>query len=421
MSVLQSQRLSDAVTLHTFTDPRFKTMKVSVNLFLPLEQATAARNAILPSLASRATRAYPDYTALNGRLAQLYGASLSNSVRKMGDFQVLSLSANGISSRYAFGGEDMFAQLTGLLFDVLFDPLKDQEGLFPEEGFRQEQRQLLEMLDSEYNDKMVYAHQRCEELLFQGQNAGLGRCGSRADVEALERRAVTAGWEELLQNAKIEIFALGDCVPDVEAFRARFAGLGKAQPTGLLAYQAPGEARRLTEEQPLSQSKLSMAYLADYTPEERPLFRLMAAALGGVPSSKLFQNVREKMSLCYYCSTGMGAGNRAMFIESGVETANLERAEEAICQQLAALQQGELTEEELLSAKLALVNSQRSVTDSLAAVEGSYLGQAFNGCVLSQEEAVQQILSYPREQVVEAAGRLRLAAVYTLKGGAQHG
>ena len=115
MSVLESQRLSDAVTLHTFTDPRFKTMKVSVNLFLPLEQATAARNAILPSLASRATRAYPDYTALNGRLAQLYGASLSNSVRKMGDFQVLSLSANGISSRYAFGGEDMFAQLTGLL------------------------------------------------------------------------------------------------------------------------------------------------------------------------------------------------------------------------------------------------------------------------------------------------------------------
>lgn len=96
----------------------------------------------------------------------------------MGDFQVLSLSANGISSRYAFGGEDMFAQLTGLLFDVLFDPLKDQEDLFPEEGFRQEQRQLLEMLDSEYNDKMVYAHQRCEELLFQGQNAGLGRCGS---------------------------------------------------------------------------------------------------------------------------------------------------------------------------------------------------------------------------------------------------
>ena len=81
---------------------------------------------------------------------------------------MLSLSANGISSRYAFGGEDMFAQLTGLLFDVLFDPLKDQEGLFPEDGFRQEQRQLLEMLDSEYNDKMVYAHQRCEELLFPG-------------------------------------------------------------------------------------------------------------------------------------------------------------------------------------------------------------------------------------------------------------
>lgn len=152
----------------------------------------------------------------------------------------------------------MFAQLTGLLFDVLFDPLKDQEDLFPEEGFRQEQRQLLEMLDSEYNDKMVYAHQRCEELLFQGQNAGLGRCGSGRMWKpgAPRRNRGVGGASAERQNR--------DFCPGLTASRTwrRSApgspGLGKAQPTGLLAYQAPGEARRLTEEQPLSQSKLSM-------------------------------------------------------------------------------------------------------------------------------------------------------------------
>lgn len=84
----------------------------------------------MPALVSRATREYPDYTALNCRLAQLYGASLSNSVQKVGEYQVLTLSAAGLSNRYAFGGEDMFAQLTELLFDVLFDPLKDSEAYF---------------------------------------------------------------------------------------------------------------------------------------------------------------------------------------------------------------------------------------------------------------------------------------------------
>ena len=149
MSHLNTQRLSDAVTLHTFTDPRFKTLKVSVDMFVPLEKATASRNAILPTLVSRVTREYPDFTSFNRRMAQLYGASINSSVQKIGDYQVLTLSANGISNRYAFGGENMTAQLTSLLFDMLFDPLKDSDGLFPLDGFQQKQRQLLELIDSE--------------------------------------------------------------------------------------------------------------------------------------------------------------------------------------------------------------------------------------------------------------------------------
>ncbi|MGI6255204.1 MAG: EF-P 5-aminopentanol modification-associated protein YfmF [Acutalibacter sp.] len=421
MSEMISQRLSDSVTLHTFTDPRFKTMKISVNLFVPLKRETAARNAILPALVSYATREYPDYTALNCRLAQLYGAALASGVQKVGGFQVLNLSVSGLANRYAFGGEDMFSQLSGLLFDVMFDPLREENGLFSEEGFRQKQRALLETLDAEYNDKITYAHRRCEELLFQGQSAELCSFGTKEEIAALDRRAVTQAWEEILHSAQFEIFVLGDCVPHEEIFAKRFAGLGKPQPVGLLEYKEPKEVRRVTEEQPLSQSKLSMGFRADLAPEEKLLFRLTTAVLGGVPSSKLFQNVREKMGLCYYCSSSMASNSRAMFIESGVETDNLQRAEEAILEQLNALQRGEVTEEELLSAKLALKNSLRSARDSLTAMESAYLGQVFSGHVLSPEESAEKLMTYTGEQVAEAARRLRLAAVYTLKGGAVHG
>lgn len=421
MSEMISQHLSDSVTLHTFTDPRFKTMKISVNLFVPLKQETAARNAILPALVSYATRKYPDYTALNCRLAQLYGAALASSVQKIGGFQALNLSVSGLANRYAFGGEDMFTQLSGLLFDVMFDPLRDEDGLLSEEGFRQKQRALLETLDAEYNDKIVYAHRRCEELLFQGQSAAFGSFGTKEQIAALDRKTVSQAWEEILHSAQFEVFVLGDCVSHEEMFVKRFAGMGKPQPLGLLKYEEPVEVHRKTEEQPLSQSKLSMGFRADFSPEEKPLFRLMAAALGGVPSSKLFQNVREKMSLCYYCSSSMAANSRAMFIESGVETENLQQAEAAIMDQISALQRGELTEEELLSAKLALQNSMRSVQDSLSAMENAYLGQVFGGHVMSPEASAEQIMTYSREQVTEAARRLRPAAVYTLKGGAVHG
>ena len=245
----------------------------------------------------------------------------------MGDFQVLSLSANGISSRYAFGGEDMFAQLTGLLFDVLFDPLKDQEGLFPEEGFRQEQRQLLEMpgFRVQRQDGLRPPALRGAAVPGAERRPGPvrlpGGCGSPGAPR--RHRGVGGAFAER-QNRD---FRPGRLRPGRGGVpRPVSPAWARHSPPACWPIRPLARPAASPRSSPCPQSKLSMAYLADYTPEERPLFRLMAAALGGVPSSKLFQNVREKMSLCYYCSTGMGAGNRAMFIESGVETANLERA-----------------------------------------------------------------------------------------------
>ena len=409
-------QIHQGVTLRRYADPRFKTMKLSVHLLLPLRRGTAAAYGILPGLVTRATREYPDFTALSRRLSELYGASLAAGVLKMGGFQCLSLSASGLSGKYAFGGDDMLAELSGLLFSALFDPLLDEDGLFPAENFDQERRQLLELKDAEFNDKIAYAHQRCEELVFKGEDAAEDRYGSREAIEALDRRDLSAAWREALSNARVEIFALGDCQPDPAAFRDRFAGVGRPQPLAPLPFQAPGEPRRQTEEQPVVQSKLSMGFRVDAPDEDHLLFQLMSAALGGVPSSKLFQNVREKMSLCYYCSSHYSSLRRALYIESGVETRNLDRAEREILRQLEALRAGELTEEELLSAKLALRNSFLSVRDSLNAVQTWYLGQAFLPKGETPEEAAQRVLSYTREQVVEAARKIDLAAVYRLRG-----
>ena len=56
------------------------------------------------------------------------------------------------------------------------------------------------------------------------------------------------------------------------------------------------------------------------TPDEGvPATRLMAALFGGTPNSKLFLNVREKLSLCYYCSASYNSMKGIMLVQSGVE------------------------------------------------------------------------------------------------------
>lgn len=417
MSEIMTYPISEAVTLKSFIDPSFKTMRVSVNMLLPIGKATAAKYAILPSLVSRATREYPDYTALGRHLAGLYGASLGSGVQKIGVYQTLGLSAGGIASRYAFGGEDMFAELTGLLFSVLFDPL-EEGGLFPQDGFDQEKRQQLEQKDAEFSDKMIYAHQRCHELLFEGRPAGVDRLGSREDIEALTREGLRGAWDELLAGARFEIFVLGDCQPDVEIIRERFTGIGQAHELGPVPYETP-KLRRLTEVQPVAQSKLTMALSAQVPKEERLLFQLMSAVLGEPTSSKLFQNVREKRSLCYYCDSAFSWVNNALFIESGVETENLDLAEEAILEQLDAMQNGDVTEDELQYAKLYMCNGLRSMKDTLHRVEGWYLSRAFDQPDLSPEQAADALMGYTVDDVVQAANRLKPAVIYKLKGGAE--
>lgn len=416
MSDSKNQMIGKSAMLKSYTDSRFKTMKISVNMLAPLSKKTAACYGILPGIVTRATREYPNFAALNRRLSELYGASLHTGVRKLGAFQCLTVAASGISSRYAFGGDDMFAELSNLLFSALFSPLTDGDGLFPAEHFEQERRQLLELKDSEFNDKITYAHQRCEQLLFEGREAGMDRYGSREDIAGLDRRQLSAAWQELLSSSRFEIFALGDCSPKPEVFQSRFAHIGTPRPLELLPFEKPTEVRRFTEEQPLTQSKLCLAFRVDSRPDERFLFQLVSAVLGGVPSSKLFQNVREKMGLCYYCSSVYSVLSRALYVESGVETENLDRAEYEIFRQLQELQEGNLTEDELLSAKLALCNSFRSIEDSLSAVETWYLGQAFSETAITPEQAAGLIMEYTAEQVVEAAGKIMPAVVYCLKG-----
>ena len=152
---------------------------------------------MLPFLLSRTNRAYPDYTLLGQKMAELYGASLSGEVSKLGR----CTGADGIRQRpcrpVCAGGGEHLGELTSLLCSSIIDPVLDENGLFPEEGFQQEKRQTLELLDSELNDKRVYARHQALELLLGEEPAAIGRYGSREAVEALTREELVSAWKYL--------------------------------------------------------------------------------------------------------------------------------------------------------------------------------------------------------------------------------
>lgn len=418
---IEQRSVCDGVNFRSIKDSRFKTVRMSIHFLLPLDRKTAAANAILPFLLTRASRKYPDYTKLNEHLAELYGAELDADVQKLGDIQVLSVSASGIADRYALNRESVSAELSRLLCSVLFDPpLKD--GLFPEDGFEQEKRQLIEMLDSEFNDKRLYALRRCEEIMCSNEPYGISRCGTKEDLQNLNRESLTETWNHLIHHARAEIMVLGDCDPEPIFcdFSAAFQNLGRTSVVKCpnVTVQSAGQANDVTEKMDVAQSKLVMGFrTACAEPDQAvPAVKLMSALYGGTPNSKLFLNVREKMSLCYYCSSMFNPVKGIMLVQSGVETKNIDRARTEILAQLDEIKKGNFTDEDLSAAKLSLCNSYHTLSDSLDGLEGWYLSKTFSNPIRTPEEEAKLVEAVTREGLINMAKSITLDTVYRLTG-----
>ena len=171
-------------------------------------------------------------------------------------------------------------------------------------AFSQEQRQLLETLDAEYNDKATYAMQRCVQTMFAGEPAGVPRIGTREAILNATREGVKAAWEYAVKHAQICQFTIGDGADDrfAQQLIKRLGTRDAVSIENKAPHSIGRREARVTEEMPVVQSKPVMGFAIGTTPEERLAAKLMSVVLGGTPSSKLFMNVRERQSLCYYCA-----------------------------------------------------------------------------------------------------------------------
>ncbi len=419
MSNIQRIRLGDGVWFSDVRDSRFKTMKISANLIVPLSAANAAANALICGVLSRSCKAYPDFTALSKKLSFLYGAELNASVRKAGDNQVLTLSASGLDDRYTLDGESVARELSLLLCGVIFEPNLQGEAFVPGE-VEQERRQLLDLIDSECNDKRIYANAQLVSRMCAGEVFGMKRYGTAETIRAATPQSLYAAWRQLLKTAVFEIMYIGDSAPDraVEVFRQAFEGIDRAPVTAQTeVIRAAAQPQHFTEEMDVVQSKLVMGFRAGTALPDREIYAtmLMCAILGGTANSKLFCNVREKQSLCYYCGSRYDKMKGIVFIDSGVEGENIEKLEAGVLHEIEDMKNGVITDFEIEATKMAVINAYHTSDDTVSGIESWYAAQLFDDSWKSIEEMAALINGVTREEIVAAANRLTLDTVYVLK------
>lgn len=419
MANLKKIELCKGANFSVVKDDRFKTSRISVLFFVPLEEDTASANFMLMKMLRCSCRKYPDFSKLERHLNKLYGASLQYGVQKMGEVQALSVTLVGIDDKYVIDDTNISDELTRLMCDVIFDPDLDN-GTFRKENLKQEKRQAIELIESEYNDRRSYSKLRCEQIMCENEKFSIRSYGTIERVRKLDVDDIYIAWENLLKRARIEVTVFGNYEwgKIYDRLKRSFDNIdrGNIYECETEIIQIPNEIKKYTERINVSQSKLVLGFRAgdDLRKRKYMAMEIMVSLWGGTPHSKLFLNVREKMSLCYYCSAKYDRYKSVVFVESGVEKENIERAQGEILNQLKDIQAGNFTDDEINQTKMSAINNIITSTDYLSGLENWYVSQIFDKKILSQEQVIAQIKQISKQDIIDASNKISLDTVYIL-------
>lgn len=414
-------KITEEVNIINVPADRFKTSEISISMVLPLKKETASVNALTAYLLSRSCAKYPDFTLLNRKLDELYGASLTASVFKIGEHQSMKLGITALDDRFSLDGTSISEECAQLLLDLLFDP-RFEEGSFCADDVEMEKRLLIERIKSEENEKRIYAVNRLESEMFRNEPYRVNRFGTVADVEKITPDDVLDAWNRMLCTAKVLVTLVGtaDSSSIAQKMKAAFSRVKRAPvPANKTVFIPRAETVNVVEErQEINQGKLVLGFRVDMQPDD-PMVTAMRSTVdvfGGGPYSRLFMNVREKLSLCYYCNARFVRAKSMVLVQCGCEEENMEKAVAEICAQLKVIQDGGLLQSEFEASKIGLADAISGMNDNPEGLENWYALQMLDEEFLSPEQSCEKNNAVTFDQITCCAKKITLDTVYKLMG-----
>jgi predicted Zn-dependent peptidase len=411
-------KLADGVFLTCLPSRKFKTGLLSAQFVTPLSAATASMYALLPAVLRRGTVRFPDMSTLSAELDRLYGAEIDYTIRKKAENQCVGFVASFIDDTFAPGGEKLLEPIASLLGDLVCAPVT-KNGRFLPEYVEGEKSNLIDAIRGLVNDKRDYADLRLLQELCAGEPYGISQYGDEKNVNKINLQKLYTSYTDLIASSRLEFIYSGSADP--ERVRSTLLETFSALPRENVKTLQPctphsprQQVHTVTEELDVTQGKLEMGFAVQS--DDFPALLLGNILFGGSSNSKLFLNVREKLSLCYYASSAYHRQKQLITVSSGIEFQNYQQAYDEIILQLKAVQNGKLESWELDGAHSTLRNAYASLEDSQAKLENFYLGQAATGQEESPEDMSAAVQDTSADRIFEAMQSATLDTVYFLRG-----
>ncbi|PFO73084.1 peptidase M16 [Bacillus cereus] len=418
---LMEQQLHElgGLRVHIIPTDKYKTNTFVFRLKAPLNEETVTERALLPYVLQSATEKLPSVIRLRQYLEELYGSSLAVDVSKKGEDHIISIYVDIANEVYLHDAPPLFEKALSMLSDIVLHPATEGNGFLPS-IVESEKRALLQRIEATYDDKMRYANERLIEEMCKVEPYRLSANGKRESVSSITNESLYQYYQKVLAEDEMDLYIIGDISENAVDLVSKYFSISErpVRERNVLLHKRNNEEKEVVEKQELKQSKLHIGYRTFITYKDEDYFalQLFNGLFGGFSHSKLFVNVREKNSLAYYAASRFESHKGLLFVMSGIEAKNYEKAVEIIKEQMLAMQNGDFSEEEMHQTKSVI---QNQILEAIDTPRG-FVEMLYHGIISDRTRPVEEWLtgieSVTKEEIVKVAKNIELDTIYFLQG-----
>ena len=422
MENIKNIEIKKGINLHIIKTNKFKTNLLAVFLSTPLSKETVTKNALIPAVLRRGSKNMQAQEEVTIALEEMYGAAFDCGIDKIGDDQVLKFYLETINNEFLPENEDNLNEAIKILLEVVFNPLiKNNE--FNKDYVEGEIKNLKQVIEGRKDSKATYAAERCVEEMYKNMPYSLYKYGDLEDLNNINNKNLYEQYINLINNCKIDIFISGNIEDDIKEKIVNNENIQKLNQREAVYIINNKENRKKEEKQEkeisesmdINQGKLVIGLdILQENDLDKYTALVYNAILGGTPTSKMFQNVREKHSLAYTASSSFIRQKANIYIKCGIDIENYEKAVKIIKEQLEDMTKGEFTDKNIEEAKTNIVSTINFIPEEQDTELMYYFSQELSGYEMSSEEYIAKINSVTKNDIMDLAKRIQINTIYFL-------
>ena len=404
-----SVEIAPGVRVHAHETAKFKTQVLSIKFLWPMNPSIRAESFLLSYLLSDTTEHFPKKQDLLSHLDHLYGASFSIAAIPRGACDRLKFTFSGVHVNGL--NDDLMEQLAAVAAECIFHP-RLENGVFPEAMFRECQEQAIVSVRMIKDDPQT----RCSEAAARAYGGSMANrvLPSPRQLAALTPERCARAWKWIRAHARVDIQVLSD-VPagEVCAFcRKLFPFAGRDTDPKVNCF-VPGKEERVESVRNITQSHIVLLFESGILmgDPDYPAYAMANGIFGGLPSSLLFQNVREKQGLCYSIESGLLRYDGVIRVSTAVDAPHIEEAVDSVLSQVEVMRSGSFSEEDLSIARHMYINAHRSMLDDPDAILSEQYRRALIPGALDITSMISLFSRMDRDSIVKSFQPLKLKTV----------